>query len=63
MSADWYILNVNEDSLEVIHRSDPTANCDLGHALEDVTVDAATAAALIDKGEARYCGHCFPDAP
>jgi hypothetical protein len=56
---DWFILNVNEDELEVVHHDPPTAQCDLGHTIDDVRVDKATAAALIDKGQARYCQHCF----
>lgn len=63
MSEDRYVLNRNE-GVDTLHRN-PGESCNTDDAKGRQTIDADTADALLNMGEAVRCQHCYPqgDAP
>lgn len=58
MADDRFVLNVNADGLDVVHRN-AMEQCNLDDAEDRQTIDAKTAAALIASGQAQACQHCI----
>ena len=58
MTAEW-VLNENPDGIDILH-PDPREECNSEHhsIKGRSVVDAETADALIQLGQARLCGHC-----
>lgn len=55
-----FTLNRNTD-VDVLHVEHPHEECNIDDASDRQRIDARTAAALLDHGQARACGHCSPD--
>ena len=53
----YYVLNVN-DGMDTLHR-DPREVCNVDDAEGRQTIDATTADALLLRGDARQCEHCY----
>lgn len=59
--TDELLINYPEDSeLAVIHTRHGNESCNRDDMKGRQTVDPATADALLSMGEARRCGHCYP---
>ena len=54
-----FVLNKNVDRENVLHRFPAFEQCNLDDAAKLEHIDAETADALINMGEARRCEHCF----
>jgi hypothetical protein len=58
LTEERYILNVN-DGVDTIHRAAGlTENCNTDDVVGKKNIDVATAAAMLDKGQAVRCQHC-----
>ena len=58
MTVDaYYVLNRNE-GIDTIHRN-PREECNVDDAEDRQTVDALTAARMLEGNEARPCRHCI----
>lgn len=62
MSEPEYRLVVRE-GLSTLHKHPAGEACNLDDSDSDISVDEFTAAAVIEKGDAVRCQHCWPDAP
>ena len=62
MTEPRYVLNVNPDEQDVVHR-DPGESCNQDDAKGRLNIDALTADALLSNGEARACQHCMKEDP
>lgn len=53
-----YILNIN-DGVDTVHRANGlTESCNTDDVVGKQKIDALTAAAMIDRGQAVACKHC-----
>lgn len=59
-SEDRFVLNANEDDLDVLHRN-PREECNTDDATGRQIVDPDTADALLAMGEAAKCQHCYTE--
>jgi hypothetical protein len=59
MSEQEYALVVRE-GISTVHKLPAFEECNLDDTDADIKVDVSTGAHLVDKGEARFCEHCFP---
>ena len=59
--SDYFVLNRNE-GVDTVHRN-PREECNTDDAEGRETIDGETADALITRGTARRCGHCYPEDP
>ncbi len=57
-TEDRYVVNVNADGLDVLHRN-PREECNTDQVDGRQTIDPDTADALEQMGEARRCQHCW----
>lgn len=57
MSEPRYVLVRKADEQDVVH-CNPLEECNTDDALSKQTIDADTADALVNLGDARQCGHC-----
>lgn len=61
MSSDRYVLNVNPEGDDIIHRN-PREECNTDDAKHKVNIDVDTATAIIARGDALRCAHCNQEA-
>lgn len=59
--SDYFVLNRNE-GMDTVHRN-PRESCNTDDAEGRQTIDAETADALVTRGTARRCGHCYQEEP
>lgn len=59
MTEPYYVLNQNE-GIDTIHRN-PHEECNTDDADGRQTIDAETADAMLTRGQARRCGHCYEE--
>lgn len=59
MNEPYFVLNRNE-GVDVVHRN-PREECNTDDADDRETIDAETADALLARGTARRCGHCYQE--
>lgn len=58
MSEVEYRMVVRE-GVSTIHRYPAFEACNLDDTDAEIAVDESTGSHLVDKGEARFCEHCF----
>ena len=56
--SDYFVLNRNE-GVDTVHRN-PRESCNTDDSEGRETIDGETADALVIRGTARRCGHCYP---
>lgn len=62
LAEERFILNVN-DGTDTVHRARGlTENCNTDDVVGKQNIDAATAAAMIARGQAVPCQHCNKEA-
>ena len=61
MSDPYFVLNRNE-GIDTLHRN-PREECNVDDADQRQTVDGETADALLTRGVARRCAHCYSEEP
>ena len=57
----YFVLNQNE-GMDTVHRN-PRESCNTDDAEGRQTIDGETADALVTRGSARRCSHCYPEEP